>query len=93
MAGATRDLSGKVLAASTQAAENVDTVSRATEELIASVGEISRQVRELTRIAREAVAQAEKTDGRIAELTRAAARITDVVKLIRRSPSKRSARA
>jgi len=82
MAEATRDLSGKVLSASTQAAENVDTVSRATEELIVSVGEISRQVRESTRIAREAVAQAEKTDSRIAELTRAAARITDVVKLI-----------
>jgi methyl-accepting chemotaxis protein len=81
-AGATRDLSGKVLAASTQAAENVGTVTRAIEELIASVGEISRQVRESTRIAREAVAQAEKTDGRIAELTRAASRITDVVKLI-----------
>jgi methyl-accepting chemotaxis protein len=82
MAGATRDLSGKVLAASTEAAENVGAVSRAIEELIASVGEISRQVRESTRIAREAVAQAEKTDGRIAELTRAASRITDVVKLI-----------
>jgi methyl-accepting chemotaxis protein len=82
MAGATRDLSGKVLSASAQAAENVSTVSRATEELIVSVGEISRQVRESTRIAREAVAQAEKTDSRIAELTRAAARITDVVKLI-----------
>ena len=82
MAGATRDLSSKVLSASAQAAENVSTVSRATEELIVSVGEISRQVRESTRIAREAVAQAEKTDSRIAELTRAAARITDVVKLI-----------
>jgi methyl-accepting chemotaxis protein len=82
MAGATRDLSGKVLSASAQAAENVQSVSLATEELIVSVGEIGRQVRESTRIAREAVAQAEKTDGRIAELTRAAARITDVVKLI-----------
>jgi methyl-accepting chemotaxis protein len=82
MAGATRDLSGKVLAASTQAAENVGAVSRAIEELIASVGEISRQARESTRIAREAVAQAGKTDGRIAELMRAASRITDVVKLI-----------
>ena len=82
MAGATRDLSGRVLAASTEAAENVGTVSRAIEELIASVGEISRQVRESTRIARDAVVQAGKTDGRIAELTRAAARITDVVKLI-----------
>jgi len=82
MAEATRDLSGKVLAASTQAAENVHSVSIATEELIASVGEIGREVRESSRIAREAVAQAEKTDGRIAELMRAAGRITDVVKLI-----------
>jgi methyl-accepting chemotaxis protein len=82
MAGATRDLSGKVLSASTQAAENVKSVSIATEQLIASVGEISRQVQESTRIAREAVMQAEMTDGRIAELTRATGRIGDVVKLI-----------
>ena len=81
-AGATRDLSGKVLSASTQASESVHSVSFATEELIASVGEISRQVQELARIALEAVAQAEQTDGRIAELTRAAGRIGDVVKLI-----------
>ena len=52
------------------------------KQLIASVGEISRQVQESTRIAREAVAQAEITDSRIAELTRAAGRIGDVVKLI-----------
>jgi methyl-accepting chemotaxis protein len=82
MASGTRDLSGKVLSASTQAAENVKTVSIATEQLIASVGEISRQVQESTRIAREAVMQAEMTDSRIAELTRAAGRIGDVVKLI-----------
>jgi len=81
-AGATRDLSGKVLSASTQASENVQTVSSATERLIGSVGEISRQVQESSRIALEAVAQAEKTDARIAELTRAAGRIGDVVKLI-----------
>jgi methyl-accepting chemotaxis protein len=82
MAGATRDLSGKVLSASTQAADNVRSVSAATEELITSVGEISRQVQESTRIAHEAVTQAEMTDGRIAELTRAAGHIGDVVKLI-----------
>jgi methyl-accepting chemotaxis protein len=81
-AGATRDLSGKVLSASTQASENVQSVSFATERLIASLGEISRQVQESTRIALEAVAQAEKTDARIAELTRAAGRIGDVVNLI-----------
>jgi methyl-accepting chemotaxis protein len=81
-AEATRDLSEKVLFASTQASENVQSVSLATEQLIASVSEISTQVRESTRIASEAVAQAAKTDGRIAELTRAAGRIGDVVKLI-----------
>jgi methyl-accepting chemotaxis protein len=82
MAEATRDMSGRVLSASTQAADNVQSVAVATEQLIASVGEISRQVQESTRIAREAVAQAEQTDTRIAELTRAAGRIGDVVKLI-----------
>ncbi len=81
-AGVTRDLSGKVLSASTQASENVQSVSFATEKLIASVAEISRQVKESTRIALEAVAQADKTDARITELTRAAGRIGDVVKLI-----------
>jgi methyl-accepting chemotaxis protein len=81
-AGSTRDLSGKVLSASTQASENVRSVSFATEQLIASVAEIDRQVQESTRIALEAVAQAEKTDARIAELTSAAGRIGDVVKLI-----------
>jgi methyl-accepting chemotaxis protein len=81
-AGATRDLSAKVLSASTQASENVRSVSFATERLIASADEISRQVQDSTRIAAEAVAQAEKTDTRITELTRAAGRIGDVVKLI-----------
>jgi methyl-accepting chemotaxis protein len=82
MAGSTRDLSGKVLSASTQAANNVQSVSIATEELIASGGEIGRQVQESAMIAAEAVTQAKMTDGRIAELIRATARIGDVVKLI-----------
>ena len=81
-AAATRDLSGKVLSASTQASENVTSVSGAAARLIGSVGEIRRQVEESTRIALQAVAQAEKTDSRITELARAAGRIGDVVKLI-----------
>jgi methyl-accepting chemotaxis protein len=81
-AGTTRDLTGRVLAASTEASANVQSVAAATEQLVASVDEISRQVGESTRIARDAVSQAEKTDGRIADLTRAAGRIGDVVKLI-----------
>jgi methyl-accepting chemotaxis protein len=75
-------LSGRVFSASTQASENVNSVSVATERLFASVSEIRLQVQESTQIALEAVTQAQKTDGRIAELTRAAGRIGDVVKLI-----------
>jgi methyl-accepting chemotaxis protein len=81
-AGITRDLTGRVLAASTEASTNVLSVSVATEQLVGSIDEISRQVEESTRISRDAVMQAEKTDGRIADLTRAAGRIGDVVKLI-----------
>jgi methyl-accepting chemotaxis protein len=81
-ASATRDLSDKVLSASTQASENVTSVSGAAARLIGSVGEIRRQVEESTQIAQQAVAQAEKTDVRITELARAAGRIGDVVKLI-----------
>jgi methyl-accepting chemotaxis protein len=81
-AGATRDMSGRVLSASSLAADNAHSASSGTERLIASVDEIGRRLRESTRIALEAVAQAEKTDGRIAELTRAAGRIGDVVRLI-----------
>ncbi|HZC56321.1 MAG TPA: methyl-accepting chemotaxis protein [Xanthobacteraceae bacterium] len=89
MAEATRDMSGKVLSAST----NVLSVSIATEQLIASVGEISRQVQESTRIAREAVAQAEATDGRIAELTRAAGRIGEQTNLLALNATIEAARA
>jgi methyl-accepting chemotaxis protein len=81
-AGTTRDLTGRVLAASTEASTNVQSVSAATEQLVGSIDEISRQVEESTRISRDAVMQAQKTDGRIADLTRAAGRIGDVVKLI-----------
>ncbi len=81
-AGTTRDLTGRVLGASNEASTNVQSVAAATEELVASVDEISRQVGESTRIAEDAVMQAAKTDGRIADLTRAAGRIGDVVKLI-----------
>jgi len=81
-ASATRDLSDKVLSASTQASENVSSVSGAAARLIGSVGEIRRQVEESTQIALQAVSQAEKTDARITELARAAGRIGDVVKLI-----------
>jgi len=78
----TQRLSGVVAGASTQASQNVQSVAAATDEMTASVGEISRQMHESGKIAADAVAQASKTDARIAALSQSAGRIGDVVKLI-----------
>lgn len=68
--------------ASMDAAANVQSVAAASEELAASIGEITRQVTVSTQIASEAVAQSSKTDTRMAQLSEAAGRIGDVVDLI-----------
>jgi methyl-accepting chemotaxis protein len=78
----TQRLSGVVAGASTQASQNVQSVAAATDEMTASVGEISRQMHESSKIAADAVTQASKTDARIAALSQSAGRIGDVVKLI-----------
>src|SRR6202140_3659553 len=78
----TQRLSGIVTSASEEASANVQSVAGASEEMMASVSEIGRQVQESNRIAGEAVAQAQNTDARIAELSKAAERIGDVVSLI-----------
>jgi methyl-accepting chemotaxis protein len=69
--------------ASNDASASVHSVAAASEELASSVAEISRQVDASARIAGEAVDQAQKTDGRISQLSQAAARIGDVVDLIK----------
>jgi methyl-accepting chemotaxis protein len=75
-------VSGQASNASGEASTNVHSVAAASEELAASIGEISRQVEASARIAGEAVTQAQKTDSRISELSQAASRIGDVVVLI-----------
>jgi methyl-accepting chemotaxis protein len=69
--------------ASSDASASVHSVAAASEELASSVVEISRQVDASARIASEAVEQAQKTDARISQLSQAAARIGDVVDLIK----------
>jgi methyl-accepting chemotaxis protein len=69
--------------ASSDASASVHSVAAASEELASSVVEISRQVDASARIASEAVEQAQKTDVRISQLSQAAARIGDVVDLIK----------
>jgi methyl-accepting chemotaxis protein len=81
-ANTTQQLATSVTASSGLASTNVQSVAQATDEMTASIHEISRQVEDSSRIAEEAVKQANRADGSITELSRAAARIGDVVKLI-----------
>ncbi len=78
----TRELSVMLAASAEQAANNVQLVSQAADEISASASEINRQAQESSGIARQAVQQARSTDARMSELAAAASRIGDVVKLI-----------
>jgi methyl-accepting chemotaxis protein len=78
----TQRLSTTVGAASEEASTNVQSVASATEEMVASITEIGRQVQESNQIASQAVDQAAKTDDRIVKLAQAANRIGDVTQLI-----------
>jgi methyl-accepting chemotaxis protein len=81
-AESTQQLSTTVAAASEEASTNVQSVASATEEMVASITEIGRQVQESNQIASQAVDQAAKTDDRINKLAQAATRIGDVTQLI-----------
>lgn len=74
------------MADSTAEAENssrsLATVASATEQLTASVGEISRQVSQAAEASRGAVAQARTTDTTVQGLSEAASQIGEVVRLI-----------
>jgi methyl-accepting chemotaxis protein len=81
-ADSTQQLSITVASASEEASTNVQSVASATEEMVASITEIGRQVHDSNQIASEAVNQAAKTDDRITKLAQAASRIGDVTQLI-----------
>ncbi|MEZ5829869.1 MAG: methyl-accepting chemotaxis protein [Dongiaceae bacterium] len=68
--------------ASQSAGSNVNSVAGATEELVASVGEIGRQTERSSDIAARAAARASETDKQIQGLAEAAQKVGDVVKLI-----------
>jgi len=71
-----------VASASEEASVNVQTVSAASEELAASIVEISRQVSQSTDIAGSAVVEVENTNEKIQGLAEAANKIGEVVALI-----------
>ncbi|MBR9973111.1 methyl-accepting chemotaxis protein [Magnetospirillum sulfuroxidans] len=76
------DGSGDVARAAEQAAVNVQTIATATEQLLASIGEISQVVVNMANVSAEAVQQARQSRETVHELTTAADCIGEIVSLI-----------
>ncbi|TDG17389.1 methyl-accepting chemotaxis protein [Paracraurococcus ruber] len=77
-----RDQSASTAAGAEQSSHDLGTVAAATEELSASVAEISRQVAQAAAAAQDAVNCARTTDTTVRSLSEAAAQIGEVVRLI-----------
>ncbi|MCC3859655.1 nitrate- and nitrite sensing domain-containing protein [Emcibacteraceae bacterium Y4] len=78
----TQDKSMAASSATRQAGANVQAVASASEEMSASIAEITRQVSESTGIANNAVKTAESALTRVNKLTETSERIGEVVQLI-----------
>lgn len=78
----TSQLSAEGASASTQTSANVQAVASGSEELAASVGEISRQVVHALKITDDAVHQAKHTNNVVSGLAQAAQKIGQVVDMI-----------
>jgi len=76
------ETTARVNTAGARAAENVDTVAAAAEEMTGSIAEIAQQIVRSTEIAQEAADRVQQTNGDVAALNEAAARIGDIVNLI-----------
>ncbi len=70
--------------ASLQAASDVAAVATASEQLLAAIGEISRQAVESTAVVRQAVTETNGSSAEMLRLSAAANRVGDVVNLISR---------
>ena len=71
-----------VNASSSRAAENVDTVAAAAEQMTGSIAEIAQQIARSTEIAQDAAHRVEQTNGDVSALNAAAEKIGDIVNLI-----------
>ena len=76
--------SGHASGAAGQTANDVASVATASEELLESIGEISRQVVQSTAVVKKAVAETQESSAGMAKLSAAARRVGDVVDLISR---------
>ncbi len=81
-AQATTEASATVSSAAGETSLGVHTVASATEQLIASFGEVERQTRESEELARAAVTDAKRTSETMAVLTQVSGRIGGIIKLI-----------
>jgi methyl-accepting chemotaxis protein len=81
-AARTRDQAGTVTDNATRSSDNLTTVAAASEQMLASIREIGRQVGESAKIAADAVVETKRTDEIVKGLVDAAGQIGDVVKLI-----------
>jgi len=82
VADKTTEQADSAAAASQMAEDNIQSAAAATEELTASIHEISRQVVQSTEIASSAVGEAQRTDTMIQGLASAVGKIGAIVKLI-----------
>ena len=78
----TNDRANSASAASSQASQNVQSVATGTEELSASVGEISNQAKSALNISSSAVEQAKSTNKIVSSLADSGNQIGEVVELI-----------
>ena len=81
--GKTADHARYASAASIEATHNVESAASAAEEMSSSIGEIDQRVTQTAEMVRIAVEEAQGTNRDIGVLARAAAKIDDVIKLIR----------
>lgn len=82
-ASSTNDRTAIAASATERAAVSLQAVAAATEQLTASIGEINRQINRSVEVAHAAVRETETAHGQVDGLVNAAAKIGEVVTLIR----------
>jgi hypothetical protein len=81
--GLTSDRAASAVQTTNEASANMIAAARATEELIASIGEIGREISQAAEVASHSVAEAQTTNEHMARLTETVQEIGEVVNMIR----------
>ncbi|MBB3899602.1 methyl-accepting chemotaxis protein [Roseococcus suduntuyensis] len=78
---------GSIARAAESSQAGIDSVAAGAEDLAGSIAEIARQISQSRSVVEQAVAESRRTDGVVQDLAAGAARITEVVTLIRQIAS------